>query len=51
MKNWLKALRCILNRHNVVVGEKCPVTGIKKLTCSVCGASNMPQHSGGMSFK
>lgn len=45
MVNWLKAVKCILFGHDVVRGNKCPVTGIVKLTCNKCGATNVPKHN------
>lgn len=44
-KKWLKAKTCQLLGHDVVRGNKCPVTGIVKLTCNKCGASNVPEHN------
>jgi hypothetical protein len=46
MKNWIKAMLCKFKGHNVVRGNACPVTGIVKLTCNNCGATNVPKHQG-----
>ena len=46
MKNWINAIICRIKGHSVVRGDACPVTGIIKLTCNNCGASNMPKHQG-----
>ena len=43
-KKWIKAQFCILRGHDVLHGPKCPVTGVIKLTCSKCGATNVPKH-------
>lgn len=50
MINWLKGALCFLRGHDVKVGQTCPVTGIKEITCTKCGKSNMPKHGDGMSF-
>jgi hypothetical protein len=50
MINWLKRIKCILFGHEVIVGDSCPVTGIKKLTCTDCGETNVPKHSGESRF-
>jgi uncharacterized protein (DUF2237 family) len=42
---WLIAKKCQILGHEVVRGNECPVTGIIKLTCTKCGADNMPKHS------
>jgi hypothetical protein len=44
MKNWVKALACLFKGHKIEVGATCPVTGIKKLTCTYCGRDNVPKH-------
>lgn len=46
MKNWLKSIICKLKGHSVAKGDACPVTGIVRLTCTSCGATNVPKHQG-----
>lgn len=48
---WLTAKKCQILGHEVVKGEKCPVTGIIKLTCTLCGEDNMPKHTSEGRFK
>ncbi len=43
--------KCFIIGHKVTKGAACPVTGIVRLECSSCDASNMPKHNNGMSFK
>jgi hypothetical protein len=50
MKNWLRGAWCFVRGHKVEVGNACPVTGIKLITCNYCGKSNMPKHDAGSSF-
>jgi hypothetical protein len=45
MKNWLVRIKCFILGHKVIVGNKCPVTGIVRLDCESCGISNMPKHT------
>lgn len=52
MKNWIMRAKCFIIGHKVTAGAACPVTGIVKLECDKCDASNMPKHkSGEMSFR
>jgi uncharacterized protein (DUF2237 family) len=44
VKQWILAKKCVFLGHSVEYGSKCPVTGIVKITCLKCGASNVPKH-------
>lgn len=44
--------KCFFVGHKVTKGAACPVTGIVRLDCKDCDASNMPRHeNNGMSFR
>lgn len=44
-------VKCFFLGHEITRGSACPVTGIIRLDCKNCDASNMPKHTdNGMSF-